>query len=449
MACLTAPPPIELPEDACTSESVVVSGHDASLASERKGWRVLRTAENGAKAQRLVVALPSPARIHSIQLNTKNCGRISIFVSGAETGPNSYVGQANVAAAFRGSNANVVEALAPCTLTQQDAALNFTIGKGDGKLNPTVAQNVCEKLYINVHSHPALEPGELFGISRLEIIRQVRVGVRARARARVRVRVRVTPTRTPTPTPTEPTPTPTPTPHPHPHLTIRQLSDAERARAAPGASVPSASRPVAVPVVVPMRPMPQRPPPQQSAPPASRAAAASEPAPNTAPRPQAAVQRPRGPKCGCDTAGCVGCGPPCKNHGQKSRLQKAKRSGKPFWVCPLPGGCGFQRDALETLTTQARPHSKPYPKLKPNPKPTPNPKPKPNPDPNPHPHPHPHPNPGEAGHRVRRRRGGGGWGGRQRQASPRSRAALRWTSPLPRREEDSGQPWGRAWWHGC
>ena len=62
MACLTAPPPIELPEDACTSESVVVSGHDASLASERKGWRVLRTAENGAKAQRLVVALPSPAR---------------------------------------------------------------------------------------------------------------------------------------------------------------------------------------------------------------------------------------------------------------------------------------------------------------------------------------------------------------------------------------------------
>ena len=207
MACLTAPPPIELPEDACTSESVVVAGHDASLATERKGWRVLRTAENGAKAQRLVVVLPSPARIHSIQLNTKNCGRISIFVSGAETGPNNYVGQANVAAAFRGSGANVVEALAPCTLTQQDAALNFTIGKGDGKLNPSVAQNVCEKLYINVHPHPALEPGALFGVSRLEI--------------------------------------------------TRQLSDAERARAAPAASVPSASRPAAVPVVVPMRPMPQ------------------------------------------------------------------------------------------------------------------------------------------------------------------------------------------------
>ena len=69
--------------------------------------------------------------------------------------------------------ANVVEALAPCTLTQQDAALNFTIGKGDGKLNPSVAQNVCEKLYINVHPHPALEPGALFGISRLEITRQL------------------------------------------------------------------------------------------------------------------------------------------------------------------------------------------------------------------------------------------------------------------------------------
>jgi len=50
--------------------------------------------------------LPSPARIHSIQLNTKNCGRISIFVSGAETGPNNYVGQANVAASFRGGGAH-------------------------------------------------------------------------------------------------------------------------------------------------------------------------------------------------------------------------------------------------------------------------------------------------------------------------------------------------------
>ena len=169
MACLTAPPPIELPEDACTSESVVVSGHDASLATERKGWRVLRTAENGGKGQRLMVVLPyaepyvpeppcctyrlrvpascvayvpeaqgsccatvrapcayqpracrtyrvpcgapqvlpSPARIHSIQLNTKNCGRISIFVSGAETGPNNYVGQANVAASFRGGGGSL------------------------------------------------------------------------------------------------------------------------------------------------------------------------------------------------------------------------------------------------------------------------------------------------------------------------------------------------------
>ena len=291
MACLTAPPPIELPEDACTSESVVVPGHDASLATERKGWRVLRTAENGGKGQRLMVVLPSPARIHSIQLNTKNCGRISIFVSGAETGPNNYVGQANVAASFRGGAGNVVEALAPCTLTQQDAALNITIGKGDGKLNPTVAQNVCEKLYINVHPHPALEAGALFGISRLEI--------------------------------------------------IRQLSDAEIARAAPAAS---ATRPAAVPVVVPMRPMPQRPQlpggggagaPKPSAQ-ASRAAAASEPPP----RPQG-VQRPRGLQCGCDTAGCVGCGPPCKNHGQKARLQKAKKSGKPFWAPPV----GADREA--------------------------------------------------------------------------------------------------------
>ena len=185
----------------------------------------------------------------------------------------------------------MVEALAPCTLTQQDAALNITIGKGDGKLNPTVAQNVCEKLYINVHPHPALEAGALFGISRLEI--------------------------------------------------IRQLSDAEIARAAPAAS---ATRPAAVPVVVPMRPMPQRPQlpggggagaPKPSAQ-ASRAAAASEPPPR-----QQGLQRPRGLQCGCDTAGCVGCGPPCKNHGQKARLQKAKKSGKPFWAPPV----GADREA--------------------------------------------------------------------------------------------------------
>ena len=92
--------PIDLDEDSVTSESASDPGHEACDATERKGWQVKRTAENAHRSQRLVVVLPSPVRLHSIQLRTKGCGRIAIYVEGGEGGPSNYVGQANVACAM-------------------------------------------------------------------------------------------------------------------------------------------------------------------------------------------------------------------------------------------------------------------------------------------------------------------------------------------------------------
>ena len=164
---------VDLDEDACTSESSSAEvGHEACNAPERKGWQVKRTAENASKSQRLCVVLPSPVRIYSIQMRTKGCGKLAIFMQGSEGGPNNYFGQANVASSFAKSS-NVTMGLAPLTLKLPDQAMLLQIGKGEGKLNPSVAQNLCEKVFINVNPHPSLRTGDSFGISRLEITRQL------------------------------------------------------------------------------------------------------------------------------------------------------------------------------------------------------------------------------------------------------------------------------------
>jgi len=287
--------PIDLLDESCTSESPEVSGHDASRACERKGWRVLKV-ENENKMHRLTVTLPSPARLHSIQLNTTKVGRIAMWVVGAESGPNNYVGQANVGSRTAAST-NTQTALEMLALPPLDQAKTFTVGKGEGRLSTCVAQTACEKLIIAVAPQRDLAAGETFGISRLEI--------------------------------------------------LRQLSDAE-AQAVRGASAAAAAPVAAPPRVPPVRPVPPRPQPAVApAPPP----AADEPAPT--PRPGSAPPA-RAARCGCEKPACHGCGPKCRAHGQPSRLARSKKGGKPFWVCPLPSaGCGYQRDATETLGAPA------------------------------------------------------------------------------------------------
>ena len=106
------------------------------MAPSWGGWRVARTADNGLKSQRISVTLPSPVRIHSIQLNTKGLGKIAMYLAGLDGGPTNYVGQAAVSASARQSG-NYLEAMPPFPLTHLEQALTFNIGKGEGKLKGT------------------------------------------------------------------------------------------------------------------------------------------------------------------------------------------------------------------------------------------------------------------------------------------------------------------------